>query len=356
MRRGVGIALAALVCLLAGLFSAAVLAAPGPLGGVTTITLPSTTLTTTTATTTTTTTTPTTTTRQPQAFYIASGVTVGKTDVGGMTPAEARAIVQAKFDAALDVHFGAKTSSVSPRKLGATARVRLAIDQARRATPNAHVPLFVNLRSGGVSRYVKGLALRLDSPARDARLTGLRALRPWITKERTGKVIKQRNAVRRIVAALRTHERTVRIRAARVDPRVTRARFGPIIVIRRESKVLNLYRGMRLWKRLGVATGQSSYPTPLGHFSIVTMQRHPWWYPPDSDWAQDEKPIPPGPGNPLGTRWMGLSAAGVGIHGTPDPASIGYSASHGCIRMRIPEAEWLFSRVRVGTPVFIAGA
>jgi lipoprotein-anchoring transpeptidase ErfK/SrfK len=113
---------------------------------------------------------------------------------------------------------------------------------------------------------------------------------------------------------------------------------------------------MRLWKRLGVATGQSEYPTPIGHFTIVTMQRHPWWYPPDSEWAQDEEPIPPGPGNPLGTRWMGLSASGVGIHGTPDSASIGYSASHGCIRMRIAEAEWLFQRVRVGTPVFIVRA
>ncbi|HKF15430.1 MAG TPA: L,D-transpeptidase [Gaiellaceae bacterium] len=354
MRRGVLFGLAAFVCLLAGLFSAAVLAAPGSLGAVTTITLPSTTLTTTT--TTVTTTTATTTTRAPQVFYIAQGVTVGKTEVGGMTPAEARAIVQAKFDATLDVRFGARTSSASPRRLGATARVRLAIDQARRAAPNAHIPLFVTLRSGGVSRYVRALARRLDSPVRDARLVGLRRLRPWITKERAGKVVKQRNAVRRIVAALRTHERTVRIRAARLDPRVTRARFGPIIVIRRGSKVLNLYRGMHLWKRLGVATGQSSYPTPTGNYSIVTMQRHPWWYPPDSDWAEGEEPIPPGPGNPLGTRWMGLSAPGVGIHGTPDAASIGYSASHGCIRMRIPEAEWLFSHVRVGTPVFIVRA
>ncbi len=113
---------------------------------------------------------------------------------------------------------------------------------------------------------------------------------------------------------------------------------------------------MRLWKRFGVATGQSSYPTPTGRFSIVTMQRNPWWYPPDSDWAKDEKPVPPGPGNPLGTRWMGISSPGVGMHGTPDAASIGYSASHGCIRMRIPEAEWLFQHVRVGTPVFIVAA
>jgi lipoprotein-anchoring transpeptidase ErfK/SrfK len=66
--------------------------------------------------------------------------------------------------------------------------------------------------------------------------------------------------------------------------------------------------------------------------------------------------VPPGPGNPLGTRWMGISSPGVGIHGTPDAASIGYSASHGCIRMLIPQAEWLFDHVDVGSPVFIVAA
>jgi lipoprotein-anchoring transpeptidase ErfK/SrfK len=342
MRRGFLIVAAALACLLAGLFSAAVLAATGPLGALTTTTLP--------------TTTPTTTTAPPQPLLIAEGVSVGETEVGGMTLADAKAIVQTKFDEALAIRFGRTTVSVAPQRLGATARIRLAIDQARRAAPYARIPLFVNLRAGGVNRYVKTLARRFDRPAQDAELTGLRRLRPWITKERAGKELKQRQAARRIVAALRTHERTVRIRATRIDPRITRARYGPIIVIRRESKRLHFYRSIRLWKVLGVATGQSSYPTPIGHFSIVTMQRHPWWYPPDSDWAKNEKPIPPGPGNPLGTRWMGLSAPGVGMHGTPDAASIGYSASHGCIRMRIPEAEWLFNRVGVGTPVFIVPA
>jgi lipoprotein-anchoring transpeptidase ErfK/SrfK len=353
MRRGVLIGGAALACLLAGLFSAAVLAANGPLGAVTTITLPTTTLTTTMPTTTgTTTTTP----REPQTEYIAEGVTIGKVVVGGMTPAEARTHVQANFDTSLSIRIAATTVNVTPAKLGTTARVRLAVEQARRARPNARIPLFVKIGPGRVSRYVKRIARRFDRPARDAELTGLRGLRPWITKERVGKALKQRNAVRRIVAALRTHQRTVRIRAARIDPRVTRARYGPIVVIRRDSKRLHFYRGMRLWKVFGVATGQSSYPTPIGKFSIVTMQRHPWWYPPDADWADGQEPVPPGPGNPLGTRWMGLSVSGVGMHGTPDPASIGYSASHGCIRMRIPEAEWLFNRVRLGTTVFIVRA
>jgi lipoprotein-anchoring transpeptidase ErfK/SrfK len=89
-------------------------------------------------------------------------------------------------------------------------------------------------------------------------------------------------------------------------------------------------------------------------FRIVTKEKDPWWYPPVYDsWAKGLKPVPPGPSNPLGTRWMGLSAAGVGIHGTDAESSIGYSLSHGCIRMHVPEAEWLFEHVRVGTPVVI---
>jgi lipoprotein-anchoring transpeptidase ErfK/SrfK len=345
-RRGVSLFVGALACAAAGLFAAAVVAEAGPLQ------LPITT-----GTTTGTTTTVGTTTRPPQANLIPDGVWVGRVEVGGMTPDGARVLVQTEFDEALPLRFGRQTILVTPARLGATARVRLAIDQARRAQPNTRLPLFVNLRRGGVARYVKALGRRFDRQGRNAELVGLRQLRPWITKERSGRVLRQRPAVRAIVAALRSHRRApVLIRATRVDPRVTRARYGPIIVIRRESKHLNLYRGMRLWKRLGVATGQSSYPTPLGRYSIVTMQRHPWWYPPDSDWAKNEKPVPPGPGNPLGTRWMGISAPGVGIHGTPDAASIGYSASHGCIRMRISEAEWLFTHVRVGTPVFIVRA
>jgi lipoprotein-anchoring transpeptidase ErfK/SrfK len=346
MRGWVSVVFGVLACAGAGLVAAAFVASPGLSQ------LPITTGTTTTGTTTT----APTTTRTVQANLIPNGVWVGKVEVGGMTPDGARALVQAEFDESLRIGFGRRAILVTPQRLGATARMKLAIDQARRAAPNTRVPLFVNFRAGGVSRYVKALGKRFDRRAKNAELVGLRQNRPWITKEQSGRVLQQRAAVRAIVAALRTHTRSLRIRAVRVDPSVTRTRFGPIIVIRRESKVLNLFRGMRLWKRLGVATGQSSYPTPLGRYHIVTLQRNPWWYPPDSDWAEGEKPIPPGPGNPLGTRWMGISAPGIGIHGTPDPASIGYSASHGCVRMRVPEAEWVFSRVRVGTPVFIVRA
>jgi lipoprotein-anchoring transpeptidase ErfK/SrfK len=161
----------------------------------------------------------------------------------------------------------------------------------------------------------------------------------------------------RIFAALVANTRTpISLDFRNLPPKVTRTGIGPVIVIRRGSNRLYLYNGMRLWRVFGVATGQSQYPTPLGRWNVVVKWRNPWWYPPNSSWAKGAKPIPPGPGNPLGTRWMGLSASGVGIHGTPDDTSIGYSASHGCIRMHIPDAEWLFNHVRIGTTVFIVSA
>jgi hypothetical protein len=125
------------------------------------------------------------------------------------------------------------------------------------------------------------------------------------------------------------------------------------IVVDRSANTLTLYKNGKVEKVYHVATGQPAYPTPSGEFEITDMQEDPTWTPPDSEWAKDAKPIAPGPDNPLGTRWMGLSAPSVGIHGTNNPASIGYSVSHGCIRMAIPDVEDLFQRVRIGTPVII---
>ncbi len=237
--------------------------------------------------------------------------------------------------------------------LGARAAISRAVERARRAAPGTNVRLVVSVRRARVRAFVARVSHRLDRQAVDATLS-LRNLRPWITPERRGRALRRRPVVRALVAQLATNRRRViALRTNSLRPRVTRAAFGPVIVIRRGSNRLHLYFGTRPWRVFGVATGQAAYPTPLGRFSIVTKWRNPWWFPPDSAWAAGAAPIPPGPGNPLGTRWMGLSVSGVGIHGTPNAASIGYSASHGCIRMHIRDAEWLFERVRIGTTVFI---
>ena len=204
--------------------------------------------------------------------------------------------------------------------------------------------------------YVGVVAKRFDVQPVDAQLF-LRNLRPWIAKPVIGLTLYRARAEAAIVGALVANKHgPLELRQKITPPATTRTNFGPVIVIRRGSNGLHLYRGMRPWRVFPVATGQAIYPTPLGRFRIVVKWRNPWWYPPSSPWAAGLKPVPPGPGNPLGTRWMGLSAPGVGIHGTPDAASIGYSASHGCIRMQIHEAEWLFGQVRIGTTVFIVSA
>ena len=143
MKRGVLLVVSAFACLLAGLFSAAVLASNGPLAMLTTTTGTTTGGTTTTA---------------PQAELMPTGVYVGKVEVGGLTPAYAAVLVKTEFDEPLALRFGTRTIIVSPQRLGASARIRLAIDQARRAAPNTKIPLFVTLKRGGVSRYVKALA------------------------------------------------------------------------------------------------------------------------------------------------------------------------------------------------------
>jgi lipoprotein-anchoring transpeptidase ErfK/SrfK len=130
--------------------------------------------------------------------------------------------------------------------------------------------------------------------------------------------------------------------------------LGGRIIIDLGDLQLYLYRGDKLYKSYPIAVGQAAYPTPTGSFVVVNMQVDPTWIPPpDAAWAKGAKPIPPGPNNPLGTRWIGTSYPGVGIHGTPDDASIGTYASHGCIRMHIPDVEDLYTRVVIGMPVII---
>jgi lipoprotein-anchoring transpeptidase ErfK/SrfK len=333
-------------CLLAGGLAAAVVASPRAVGAL----LESTTGSTTTGTTTTTTTT--TTAEEP----LPDGVTIGGVRVGGMSTADAYSAVRAAFEKPLVLLVGKHRLTATPEQLGAVAYALKAIDRARTAAPGTAIRLPVTVRRRKVQTYVAGLARRFDRQVVDSELS-LRNLKPWLSQSRPGVSLRQKLAVRLIVTALQANRRTpIRLRQTKVEPKVTRKNFGPVIVIRRTANRLYLYDGMRQWRVFAVATGQHTYPTPLGRFQIVVKWRNPWWYPPNSPWAAGEKPIPPGPNNPLGTRWMGLSAPGVGIHGTPNDGSIGYSVSHGCIRMHIPDAEWLFVRVRIGTPVYIVAA
>jgi lipoprotein-anchoring transpeptidase ErfK/SrfK len=285
---------------------------------------------------------------------VAPGVMVDGIYLGGLSSEPARALLERGFSRPIPVTFGKQRWLASPRSLGAGAAVDAAVVKALEAPAGSQLDLDVRWSARKVSRFVAEIAKDIDRDPVDAQLVSVSTAGPVIRGERAGVAVRTRFLRHRVARALAHSFRgriAVPTRPLQADR--TRAAFGPAIWISRGSNTLRLYDGMRLVQALGVATGQSQYPTPSGLWEVVDMQLNPWWRPPDSAWAEGLKPVPPGPGNPLGTRWMGLNAAGVGIHGTPDAASIGYSASHGCIRMNIPDAEWLFTRVTIGTPVYI---
>ena len=285
---------------------------------------------------------------------IAFGVTVGGVKVGGMMPFQAGKAVTKVYALPLRLVVDTtRTIDLPPNTLGARSNVPKAIKRARFARPGAIVPLDVEVSQARVRGYVAKLAKRLDRKPRDARIE-LKGTKPLAVEAQVGRILRKLATGRAIRTALATNRRDPIALGFEVQkPKVMSAKLDEAVVILRGSNRLLFFDNAKYSRTFGVATGQSAFPTPLGNYEITNLQRNPWWYPPPSDWAADSEPVPPGPGNPLGTRWMGISAPYVGIHGTPDSASIGYSASHGCIRMRIPDAEWLFRRVEIGTPVFI---
>ncbi len=290
----------------------------------------------------------------PKSQLIEPGVIVGGISVGWLTPRTAADLIRKEFSRPLVLVVGpTQRIRATPQALGAQAKIDKAIRRARSARAGVQIPLDVDVSRAKLRRYVDKLAARFDHEAVDAGVV-LKGIRPTFVEPQDGRKLRTNRTGLVIRISLATHMRDpIPLDFDVTKPEVRKVPSGPAIVILRSSNSLLLWSPKKLIRRFGVATGQSAYPTPTGDFEITTMQRNPWWYPPPSGWAAESDPVPPGPGNPLGTRWMGISAPYVGIHGTPDAASIGYSASHGCIRMRIPDAEWLFRHVDVGTPVFI---
>lgn len=338
----------------AGTFSAAVVANPGTAASTTTAPAPPATTTPPAPTATAPTAAPTTTAIAPgRATTLPEGVRVGGVNVGGLAHADAVAAVRQAFAEPVRVVVDRSVFELPPAQF-ASAYTATAIARARIATPQADVQLVVAVRGAPLRAWVAKIAARFRRSPVDATLT-LRRGRVHVSPDRPGRVLDQHALTAKIVAALNANSRTpVRFTTTRVPAKVAATSFGSVILINRSLNRLELFAGAKPVRTFKVATGQAIYPTPKGTFHIVVKQRDPWWYPPTYDsWAANLKPVPPGPDNPLGTRWMGLSVPGVGIHGTDEPASIGYSESHGCIRMQVPDAEWLFEHVDVGTTVFI---
>lgn len=121
------------------------------------------------------------------------------------------------------------------------------------------------------------------------------------------------------------------------------------IMVSLADRKLALFEGSRLVKSYDVAVGKPATASPEGEFVVARRVANPTWYGPD-------KIVGPGKANPVGTRWIGLSIKGYGIHGTNVPSSIGKAASHGCIRMRNADVEELFDLIDVGVEVELTAA
>lgn len=145
----------------------------------------------------------------------------------------------------------------------------------------------------------------------------------------------------------RTESRVMKLAAlviaAAIEASAQEQKTDRRIVVSIPDRKLMLLDGGRILKIYDVAVGKASTPSPHGEFTIVTRAINPVW-----------KNVPPGPANPVGTRWLGLSIKGYGIHGTNAPSSIGKAASHGCIRMRNRDVEELFALVTNGVSVELA--
>ena len=155
----------------------------------------------------------------------------------------------------------------------------------------------------------------------------------------------------RVVAAVKRYQKKNQmVQDGIARPALLLATQGKIIIDKSKFR-LRAYRDGKLVATFPIAIGQRRYPSPTGTYVVTEKLKNPTWIPPNSPWAKGLEPIPPGSGNPLGTRWIGTSAPAVGIHGTPNNGSIGTAASHGCIRMHIPDVERLFQYVDVGETV-----
>lgn len=121
-----------------------------------------------------------------------------------------------------------------------------------------------------------------------------------------------------------------------------------VLVVSLEDRKLALVEDGQVRKVYTVAVGKPSTPSPVGTFTIERRVANPTYH-------HDGKTVLPGPGNPVGTRWMGLSKHGYGIHGTNEPKSIGKAASHGCIRMAKADLEELYPLVSEGDTVELVG-
>ncbi len=314
---------------------------------------------------------------------IAPGVRIGALDVGGVQASAARARVTRALAAPLAkpivVVAGHRRFHVPASRVHPRVDVQALVDRAVAASRSgsifartvrnlksdpvrATMPITVAFDRAPVDRLTRRVAAAVDREPRDAAVhpsvSGLQT-----TTSRAGVLLWRRALERTLLARLGVPHgsRTVRARLSSVAPKVSttdlRKKYPAYIIIDRAAFTLRFYTHLHHQKDYPIAVGMQGLETPAGLYDIQWKQVNPSWYVPNSPWAGSlaGQVIPPGPQDPLKARWMAFNG-GAGIHGI-DPSeydTIGHNASHGCVRMRIPDVIELYDQVPVGTPVYIA--
>jgi lipoprotein-anchoring transpeptidase ErfK/SrfK len=314
-----------------------------------------------------------------QSDMIAKGVHVGGIPIGGMSAGEARATLNRKFKVLrrpIVLRYRGGHLLLSAPQAQVRVDVDALVDQAVTASkhgwfvtrawrqltggrvPTALRP-HVRYSRAAVDQTIVRIENRLERDPIDAQL------RP----NYNGLIIHGgHNGVEVKVALLRWQirhallsryaKRSIKVPLRPVKPEVvidTLRKDNPsYITIDRSNFTLRVYQRLKLARSYPIAVGQQGLETPAGIYHVQDKQVDPWWHVPNSAWAGDlaGKVIPPGPDDPLKARWLGIFN-GAGIHGTEDIGSLGSAASHGCVRMSIPDVIDLYDRVDVGTPIFI---
>jgi lipoprotein-anchoring transpeptidase ErfK/SrfK len=314
-----------------------------------------------------------------QEGKIAGGVTIDGIDVGGMDAESAEGKLRRELlrplDRPLRAKFGAQSWKLTPAALKVRADVHGAVEEAVAASREGDIFTRLGRYVGGdelelaisadlayshsaINKFVREVAGDLDQEPRDASVDAA-AAELEIVASRPGRKVRDNRLARQLrEAVLGGGSRTVTVHVHETKPEVTTSdvaqRYPSYLTLDRRTFTLRLWEDLKLTRTYTVAVGQEGLETPEGLYEIQAKEENPIWHVPESDWAGDlaGQTIPPGPSNPIKARWMAIYE-GAGIHGTEETASLGSAASHGCVRMAIPDVEELYEDVEVGTPIFI---
>ncbi len=313
---------------------------------------------------------------------IAKGISVGGVQIGSLDSGAAEKKLQAEIakplKGSVTIRFKKKVTLLDPKEVGLRVRVASMVDAAvdvgrsgglfgrswRRITGGSvdeDLGVQVTYDEKRLDSWVQRYGKRTDVAPKNAEVS-YTATSISLAPGRNGVRIKKATLREKLQKALVSvgDKRTVKVTAEVAKPKVTRADLeksaSQAITVDREGKRVRLWKNFKLDKSYTVAVGKIGYETPGGLYSIQNKQVNPSWIKPDSDWVpEDERgeTVPGGdPENPLKERWMAFAGA-AGFHGTDSLGSLGRAASHGCIRMAIPDVKDLFDRVGVGVPVYI---